>query len=194
MKCAPSIEEASMQIGCNRIRLYPLFMSDGYYVRDAIPGRLGIANGVDAQRRRIRIDAPLGLHPGLPRLLANAASRAALGDGIVPSSATLLLVAHGSATSTRSADVARRLRDAIAGECAFARLEVAFLEEPPFLPETLSACPRPVIVIGLFAGCGMHVEDDLHGAVQALGDSSVFILEQLGGYAGMIEMIAADLG
>ena len=48
MKSAPTIEEAAARIGAERIRLLPLFMSDGYYVREAIPRRLGIHDGVRA--------------------------------------------------------------------------------------------------------------------------------------------------
>lgn len=193
MRSAPTIEEAAARIGCGRIRLYPLFMSDGYYVRDAIPKRLGIHNGVDALGHAVTIDQPLGLHPELPHQLLSAAAGAATGVGVSPAAASLLIVAHGSGNSPHSADVARQVAGCIAGEKIFGQVETAFLEEAPFFTETLARMPRPVFVLGLFAGGGMHADEDIHAAVDALKDPAIHVVEQLGGYAGIIELVAAGL-
>lgn len=194
MRSQPLVEEVVSHITSDNIRLYPLFMSDGSYVRDAIPKRLGITDGVDALGHRVSIDEPLGLHPKLPELLMSAAAGAALGNGIQPKSASLLLVAHGSSLSPHSGDVARHIRDCIARGGAFSDVEVSFLEEAPFFADALGRCVRPTFVLGLFAGGGMHAADDVRGAVIALGNPQVHVVEQLGGYAGIIELVTADLG
>jgi sirohydrochlorin cobaltochelatase len=194
MRGHPSIEEAVAHIASDRIRLYPLFMSDGYYVNEAIPTRLGIKDGVDSFGHRVEIETPLGLHPKLPELLLSAAASAALGKGIAPSTATLLLAAHGSSKSPHAGEDARRIRDGIERESAFAKVDIAFLEEKPFFVDVLAESHRPTFVLGLFAGCGLHGDEDLHRMVSACGDPSVYVIEQLGGYAGIIELIAADLG
>lgn len=193
MRSKPSIEDAAAHIASDRIRLYPLFMSDGYYVRDAIPKRLGIQGGYDALGHAVTMDQPLGVHPGLPGLLLAAACGAALAAGVKPSSASLLLVAHGSGNSPHSADVARQVRDAMASPGKFVSVEAAFLEEAPLFGDALAATPRPVFVLGLFAGSGLHADEDVRRAVAELNDPSVHVVEQLGGYAGIIELVMSGL-
>ncbi len=52
LRCEPLIEDVVARSECERIRIYPLFLSDGYYVREAIPKRLAIVEGVDARGRK----------------------------------------------------------------------------------------------------------------------------------------------
>jgi len=193
LRCGPSVEEAASHIRSARIRLYPLFMSDGYYVREAIPRRLGIQNNTDSFGHRVSFEEPLGLNPRLPDVLLTATVNAALARGVRPNAAHLLVVAHGSSKSPHSAEVARRITTYIASGKAFASVEVGFLEEEPYFAARLAEMPRPLFVLGLFAGEGMHNGDDLHQAVDSLGDPAVHIVEQLGGYAGVIELVAASL-
>lgn len=191
---SPSIEDAAARIQSSDIRIFPLFMSDGYYVRDAIPQRLAISDGIGALGHHISIGTPLGLLPDLPALLLRAAKEAAAAADIRPDEATLLMVAHGSAKAPYSAAAATAVAERIAETRTFRRLDVAFLEEEPFFTAALEKAPRPVIVLSFFAGGGTHAEDDVRGAVRALNDRSVCQVEQLGGYARIIELIVAELG
>lgn len=193
MRGKPAIEEAAARIASARIRIYPLFMSDGYYAHKAIPERLGIHDGVDALGHQVAIDPPLGLNPELPQLLAKAAAQSAQSAGIQPASATLLLVAHGSRSSGHSADAARAILQVLSDAGAFARAELAFLEQEPAFAGTLTSCARPTVVLGLFTGRGMHAEQDVRTAVQGLDDGAVILVEQLGGYAPIIELVASEL-
>jgi len=193
MRGKPAIEEAAAHITSGHIRIYPLFMSDGYYAQKAIPERLGIHDGVDALGHDVAIDPPLGLNPDLPHLLVKAASQSAQLASIQPASATLLLVAHGSRSSDHSADAARAILRAFADAGVFAQIEVAFLEQEPTLAAALASCARPTVVLGLFTGRGMHAEQDVRALVQALREPSVILVEQLGGYAPIIELVASEL-
>jgi sirohydrochlorin cobaltochelatase len=193
LRCAPLIEEAVAHISSAHIRIYPLFMSDGYYVREAIPKRLGIQEGVDPLGHRIDVDPPLGLHPLLPELLLSAAAGTALAAGLRPQTAVLLLVAHGSANSPHSANVAREVGKAMEHKSVFASVVVAFLEEEPYFNDVLRTIPRPAFVLGLFAGGGLHADEDIHRIVKELDDPSIHIVEQLGGYAGVVELVAASV-
>lgn len=193
MRCGPSIEDAAARITSEHIRLYPLFMSDGYYVRDAIPQRLGLHDGVDSFGHRVVIDDPLGINPQLPDMLLAAALQAAHVAGIPPEAATLLLVAHGSGNSPHSAAAALAIASEIASRQSFGGVETAFLEEAPLFAEAIAACPRPVVVLGLFAGGGLHADDDVRAAIRELNDPQVHLVEQLGGYARIIELIVAEL-
>lgn len=193
MRGTPTIEDAAARITSGNVRIYPLFMSDGYYAQKAIPARLGIEGGIDVRGHHVAFERPLGLNPRLPKLLAQAAAEAALSSGMQPAAATLLLVAHGSSNSNQSADAARAIQSSLAATKTFARTDLAFLEQEPEFLATLQSCRRPTIVMGLFTGCGMHAVDDVRAAVNALQGEPIILVEQLGGYAPIIELIASEL-
>jgi sirohydrochlorin ferrochelatase len=193
VRIAPSIEDAARGLASPSVLVYPLFMSDGYYVRQAIPERLGLRTGRDTWGHKVRIAPPLGVSPDLPVILDAALRSAAGAHGLDPGGAHVLLVAHGSTKSPHSADVARSIVQRVEAGRRFASVSLALLEEEPFLADALRDLPRPLLVLGLFAGEGLHGGDDLTEAVRALDDQQVFIVEQLGGYAGVIELIARSL-
>jgi sirohydrochlorin cobaltochelatase len=193
LRRSPTIEEAAAHITSGSVSLYPLFMSNGYYVSNSIPKRLGIRDGTDALGHRVVIEEPLGLHPGLPQLLLAAAADAAIGKAVDPKSAALLLVAHGSANSPHSSAAARTICHLMTKQGLFGAVELSFLEEEPFFVPTLKQAHRPTFVLGLFAGEGMHGGDDVHKAIGTLFDSEVYIVEQLGGYAKIVDLIESQL-
>jgi sirohydrochlorin cobaltochelatase len=193
MRGEPSIEDTVARITSDTIRIYPLFLSDGYYVSEAIPSRLGISEGIDALGRRIVFEVSLGLDPGLPGLLAAAVAAAAARRGLASGAVNLLVVAHGSRHAPNSADIARAVARGVKDAMPFASVDVSFLEEEPLFRDAIRTCARPVFVLGLFAGGGMHATNDVGEAIKALGDARVFGIDQLGGYAGVIEMIAGGL-
>jgi len=170
-----------------RLRVLPLLMSDGYYARQAIPQRLGVGSvGVPD----ITIEPPLGLHPRLPGLVADEAAATLSTAGIDAARANLLLVAHGSQKSGASAEAARDLASAVAAMGRFAAVEVAFLEERPFLADQLRQVATPACVFGLFVGEGRHGDEDLHRAVACSGRPGLVLAPALADCAGVMEMIA----
>lgn len=193
LKSEPSIEEATAHIESTRLTLFPLFMSDGYYVQEAIPARLGIHDGRDSLGHSVEMRQPLGLMPSLPGLLARSVADAARSAGVPPLDANLLLVGHGNRKSPEAGAAAFAIAKEITASQLLGGVSVAFLEQPPFLPDALRDLPRPLFVLGLFAGCGLHGQDDLSAAVAGLKDRRVFLVEQMGGYAGVIELIKESL-
>lgn len=194
IRSAPALEAVAERLKSPRLIVYPLFMSDGYYVRQAIPERLGLAaDGRDRRGRAVRIAVPLGLDPALPGLIAEVAGRAAARAGIARRRAHLLIAAHGSTKSTESADAARRVAGRVEETGAFASVTTAFLEEPPFLDAALKAVPGPAILFGLFAGEGMHAAEDLPVALARAGRDDVHLAAPLGQEPGLIAHIVAGL-
>jgi sirohydrochlorin ferrochelatase len=193
IRIAPSIEDAARGLASPSVLVYPLFMSDGYYVRQAIPERLGLRAGRDSWGHRVKIAQPLGVSPDLPVILDAALRSAAGAHGLDALLTHVLLVAHGSTKSPHSADVARSIVRKVEDGGRFASVSLALLEEEPFLADALKSLLRPLLVLGLFAGEGLHGGDDVTEAVRALNDPAVFVVEQLGGYAGVIELIARSL-
>jgi sirohydrochlorin ferrochelatase len=142
---APSIAEALARITAPTIRVVPFFMEAGYFTNIAIPKAVG-------DDKRVRFCPPIGVHPAIADI---AAGLAAPNDAIV-------LVGHGSASAPG------RPLSLHAHAARLARAEAACLEEPPFLADVLANLrAHPVSVIGFFAGAGMHVRDDVPGAIAA---------------------------
>ncbi|MEI7714223.1 MAG: CbiX/SirB N-terminal domain-containing protein [Rhodospirillales bacterium] len=143
---APSASEALARLGDRTIHVVPFFMEDGYFTRIAVPKAL-------TGGEKLSFYPPVGSHSGMVDLIRDRIA------GHAPSD--IVLVGHGSAKSPGR-------RYALHDHAEQLGARVAFLEEPPFLPDTLAEAAGPSIaVIGLFAGEGGHVRDDLPALIAA---------------------------
>jgi sirohydrochlorin ferrochelatase len=193
IRSRPSLSEARDGLPDGPVRVYPLFMSDGYYVATAIPRDLGIGeDGRDGRGRAITVMRSLGLHPRLPAMIADLAAAGASAADLEVRATTVLLVAHGSSKDDASRQAALAVATEIEREGRFAGVETAFLEEPPFLDEALRTVPGPAVVIGLFVGEGMHGGEDLPRAVERCGRDEVVLGEPLGRSDALIALICED--
>lgn len=156
---APSVAQSLGQLGDATIHVVPFFMEEGYFTRVAIPRLLGAD-------RRIRLCPAIGIHPGMADIILAQANRACRVHAISPREAAILLVGHGSASAPGRALALYRHAAQVASAAAFSRCEAACLEEAPLLADALRGLRgHPVIVIGFFAGEGMHVRDDVPSAI-----------------------------
>ena len=154
----------------DRVFIYPLCMSDGYFVRKILRERLTAANCPI----RATILPPLGLHPELPDLLLEQAL-AATDTGEHGSGPTrLLLVGHGSKYGPASARATEQMAAALRTAACFATVDTAFLEERPFLEDALACMAQPTIVSGFFSGAGMHAAADVPNAIAKAGTPATY--------------------
>lgn len=152
---------ALAQRGVSQILLYPFFMSDGYFVRTALPERIA-RSGVTLPWR---ILPPLGLDPAMPALIVARAIAEAYAAEWVPLLTRLLIVGHGSSKSRASAEATELVADAVRNSGEFHLVETAFLEEPPFIAERISGDQRHTVVVGFFSAEGLHARDDIPAAL-----------------------------
>ena len=180
LKGAPLIEDAVREAaasGVRRLLVYPLFMAKGYFVDRVLKGRLEAL----ALSPAPELLPPLGADPALAELAKKRALACAEAHGLPPSECRLLVVGHGSKVGSASADATRALAARLAEESAFAAVEVALLEEAPFLAPALArsgaeAEPswRATVVLGFFSGAGMHGGDDVPAAIAETGARAVY--------------------
>jgi sirohydrochlorin ferrochelatase len=189
LRARPRIEAAAARIAADELAVYPLFMSDGYYVRTAIPDRLGVL----AKGRPVRVLPPVGVDPELPALIASLARRAAEQAGEASATTHLVLVAHGSSKSGESALAARAVAEKVASIADFLSVDVAFLEEEPFLDDALSRVPGPAVLLGLFAGDGLHAGEDLPAAVAKSGRRDIALSGPIAAEPALLDLIEAAL-
>ena len=185
----PTLKTVLADLSPGPVLIYPLFMSDGYFVMQAIPQMLEaeIRHASNGSRGTGRPQS------GLPKLVAQHGEAAAQAVGFFARDVQLLLVAHGSKSDPASRNAAQCVASALAMEGRFAGIELAFLEESPFLDDQIGAVAGPVVVVGLFAGEGLHGGVDLPEAVDRAGRKDVILSSPLARSPALMRLIADDL-
>jgi sirohydrochlorin ferrochelatase len=166
--------------------VYPMFMSDGWFVSDLLPKRLAKAGAAGTE-----VLPPFGLDPGLPAFCAARLAEAARAEGLDPATATLVVAAHGSPSDPRAGAAALAAADGIAARIRFAEVRVCFVDQAPFLAQGLSV-RGPAICLPFFATAASHVEDDLPRAVAEAGFAGT-VLEPIGRSARTPAFVARSL-
>jgi sirohydrochlorin ferrochelatase len=84
-------------------------------------------------------------------------------------------VGHGSKIGPASADATRKVAAQIAQHNHFQSVECAFLEEAEFLADALTRSERtPTVVLGFFAGDGLHSAEDVPETISETGSKAVY--------------------
>lgn len=190
----PSLRSVYETLSPGPVLLYPLFMSDGYFVRRAIPRALagdGISNHLKAAP--VHIATPFGLNPHLPDLVVELASRTIVQSGGNLRDFKLLLVAHGSKHDAASRSATEAVAETINRTGPFAAVDKCYLEEQPFLDETLAATSGPTLVLGLFIGEGLHGSVDLPEAVEKAARPGLLLAPPLTRQQTMFDAIYDEL-
>lgn len=144
----PSVADARATLSPHPIHVVPFFMEDGYFTRVAVPKALDGATG-------LHVYPPVGTHAGMGALIA-----ACIREGrAIHGPADIILVGHGSARTPGR-------RTALHDHAERVGAGLAFLEESPSLTDALARVRgEAVAVLGIFAGAGGHVRDDLPAAI-----------------------------
>ncbi len=187
---APDPEVALAGLDSARVYLAPLFLCAGHSLRVVLPRALGL-DGPVTQRggQRFVLCPPLGLMPGLTRLILARAAEAARAQGLDPEAATLLLVGHGSLRNPASRRAAEWHAAGARAAAVFGAVVIALLDEPPFLDEALRRLTRPTIAIGLFADNNRHAGQDLPDAIARHAPVAVQYLGAIGTDSGIPDLV-----
>ena len=147
------------------VHVVPFFLEDGYFTRIAIPDRL-LPRA--SPSRVIRFYPPVGAHDGFAELLATRLAGHCEMFGIDFKSLSVVLAGHGSSTNPGRSRRLRHHAKLIEDLGRYGRVRTAFLEESPFLSETLAAERGHVVaVIGYLANEGMHATVQLPELIAA---------------------------
>ncbi len=189
LKGSPSIGDALASIAATRIAVYPLFLADGHFSRTVL--RKQLEKAAAGAEKRIELLPPLGLDPALAEIVGAHAATAARQHGFDPIHATLVLLAHGSSKGPASRDATTQLAEWTARPPRFRAVRAAFLEEPPALQEISAATHGPLVVVGLFAGSGLHGAGDVPDAVAALAREDAVFAGNVGAFAELSGLVSA---
>jgi sirohydrochlorin ferrochelatase len=187
----PGPAEALAGLRGDPVRVVPLFMSDGYFVR-AVARALAPAEGQGG--RHVLQSRPVGLMPELTGVIERRALDACAAGGLVPERCGLLLVAHGYVGSAASREAARFHTEPLAAAARFRWVDAAFLEEDPMIPDRLSAHAGDLVAVGFFATPGGHAAEDVPAALAAdprRGERRILYTGAIGAEPSMADVIAA---
>lgn len=157
----PAAADALAELRAPVVHVVPFFMEAGWFTRVAVPRALGLHGSVTQRGdQSLRYTAPIGTHAGMAMLIGQRVRR------IAPDVPALLVVGHGSARAPGRVTALHGHVARLAAGGGFAIVEPAFLEEPPFVADAMARLRgAKLAVIGLFAGEGGHVRDDLPGLI-----------------------------
>ena len=183
-----SLEAALAARPGEAIRIYPFFMSDGFFVRRELRRRVA-----EATSNPVLYTAPFGLDPLLPALCARRAREAAERLGHRAQQTVLVLAAHGSRSNPASATATRVVEGAIRSMAMFADIRSGFVEEAPSIADAAAGLAGlPAVCLPLFATSGGHVEDDIPGQLEAARFAGK-LLQPIGEDPAVPDLIAATL-
>ncbi len=178
----PSLEAAFAGLRGDKVLVYPLFMSGGYYVEKALPERLGLDANSSAGSRDVTILPPLGLDPALPEIVARRVRDAAPANPYSASESSVLVIAHGSTKSPQSRLAAETFADRLRRHLKAGLVRTAYLEEAPFVEDATAGLTARSVVVSLFVSQGSH----------GGGDVPKILAEAGIGYAPVIGPVGAD--
>ncbi|TBW37974.1 hypothetical protein EYW49_10185 [Siculibacillus lacustris] len=184
LKRPESFAAARERLGSAAARpvIYPLFMTEGRFVRVRLPRVLEEQGLAAATRLPV-----FGHDPGLIDLLAARIAAVAAASG--RDDLRVVLIAHGSA----SGDAGSRTSSEHIAAALAARLgrapQLGFIEEAPRFDTVIGAGP-PEIVVGLFVSAGTHAIDDVAATV-AVRPSVIHHVAAIGEDDGVADLVAA---
>lgn len=153
----------SLETQLNKLRpnapVYPLFMSNGWFVKTNLAGRL--------RNAPVDVMAPFGMDPNLPKLAAEALRpQPALSQG------PLLLVAHGSASGRAGpAQATERFASLLSKELDDHEVQVGYIEQAPHISDVARQTANAALCLPFFAMEGAHLRDDVSAALGQAGFS-----------------------
>ena len=156
------MREVFYMLKSERVFIVPNFISEGYFTREVLPRELQL-DGLVTERdgKTFFYGDPVGIHPGMTRLLLKRADEIAAG---VPRSETsLVIVGHGTSLNENSR---KAIEDQVilirAGNHGFAEVLDAYMEEAPLIAKWAELCTAPnVVVVPFFIADGLHSYQDI---------------------------------
>ncbi|WP_432448459.1 sirohydrochlorin chelatase [Aliiroseovarius marinus] len=181
LSCATMAAPGRLEQALERLKpggaIYPLFMTDGWFVRTALAGRVASRQG--------DIMVPFGMDPALPGIAAEQVQ-----ESLQSENASLFVVAHGSGSGRSApARVTRTFSAALGKLLPDARVEVGFLEQDPSIIDMCKKVGKGALCLPYFAMEGEHVRDDVDAALKS-GGFTGHVLPVISSFPGVDQMIA----
>jgi hypothetical protein len=160
----------------------PLLFSEGFFLTERLkpffndPGR--------------HLARPFAFWPRFAPFLADNLALRLISKAVDP---RVVLIAHGSQRSSRSAEGARHVAGRLAAR--YGRVEVGFLEQAPFASDVIAGAEPPYAAVGLFFGDGLHGGEDFDVLVAGASKlpAAAFTIGDIPGLPALVAAEARDM-
>ncbi|MGO1119961.1 CbiX/SirB N-terminal domain-containing protein [Rhodovibrionaceae bacterium A322] len=193
-----SLEQALARFGpTEEVLIYPLFISDGWFVSRELPRRLRSWQdstplpAAQAVLPQLTLLQPLGLEPALPALCLRRAEQAARAQNWILEECRLIIAAHGSSRDRRPGAQIEQLARHLDQQGRFKEVCHGFLDQTPRLTELDYRQPHSLALV-FFTGGASHVRKDLPEIFSAGGFSGP-VVGPLGEDPAIASVLAASL-
>ena len=190
IKGEPSIGVALNSLLTCEIIVYPMFLADGYFAHTVLPQLLK-EYGSKREGVSIRVLPSLGLDPALAELVTVKAAFAIQASGFSREKTTLVFLAHGSKKNAASRIATEDLANRARHYGLVHDVRVAFLDESPSLIELASEVTGPIVVVGLFAGNGLHGADDMSRLISTLRRDDIVFVGNVTAFPELVDLMVA---
>lgn len=183
----------------------PLFTGGGYYVDVALPRALEplpmhIGTVAGENECTIHLTPPVGNHPNIGLLLADAARRALATARFEARRTAVVLCGHGTLRHPASGDSTRRHAKHMATVLDVSDVLALFLDQPPRIEDVYDLTPAEnLVVVPDLVGGGRHAVEDLPHRLglpsggfmktQQVHDRSIIVTEPVYGNELVTELI-----
>ena len=176
------VERAVAACEARPLLVLPLLFSDGFFFGQRLKPHISGPG--------LTLAPPLALWRSFAPFLADNLALRTISHAADP---RVVLVAHGSKQTGRSAACARLVAQAM--QARYGRIEAAFLEEEPFANDVIARTEQPWAAVGLFFGDGMHGGEDFDVLVSTAKHRPVaaFTVGELPGLPGLVAAEARAL-
>ncbi|MCH7701846.1 MAG: hypothetical protein IID37_09165 [Planctomycetes bacterium] len=158
-----NLHERFDELRAKQAVIVPLFTGAGYYVDVALPRALeppGAAAGVNDCT--IRLTPPVGDHPEIGSLLADAARRAMAAACFEARRTAVVLCGHGTLRHPASGESTHRHAEHMATVLDVSAVVAVFLDQPPQIEDVYDLTPaKNLVVVPDLVGGGRHAVEDL---------------------------------
>lgn len=164
MKQEPRLDQALGMVSARRVVIVPVFAGKGYYTDTLIPREMGLDGPLTHRDGRVlHYTAPAGCDLRIPGLMACRADGVVRSAGIDPTTAGLLIIAHGSGRPGGAGETPKAIAAAIAAMNHFAEVRLAFLEQEPFARDwqSMVRAHGDLVVLPLLVAQGTHASQDI---------------------------------
>jgi sirohydrochlorin cobaltochelatase len=158
----PSMREVYYMVRSKVIYIVPVFISEGYFCQQVLPRELRLEGPVTQRDGRTFLYCdPVGIHPGMTKLLLQRANEVA--PGVPREQTSLVIVGHGTSLNENSRKAIEQQVTLIReGGHGFAEVVDAYMEEAPFVAKWAELTTAPnVVVVPFFIADGLHSYQDI---------------------------------
>ncbi|MFL5401805.1 MAG: uroporphyrinogen-III C-methyltransferase [Gemmatimonadales bacterium] len=192
----PRFDTVLDELGADEVTVVPLLTSAGHYADVVLPEAL--ARNRRSGELRLRVTPPVGMHPGIPALVARRVAALLREADIQRYSTSLAIVGHGTKRHQESRTSVLRLADTLRRRRVAGEVLAAFLDDEPPVKGLLRTAALPHLIVVPFLIGGSHVVDDipqllgLRNARLATRDRrplNVIVDHALGSYPELVDII-----